>query len=65
MNVKNNDNMSVQISGEVNILYNWNLNIVNIGMLANRYAGLKRNPVMKEITVAFSTYRVIRGVSRR
>lgn len=65
MNVKNNDNMSVQISGEVNILYNWNLNIVNIGMLAKRYAGLKKNPVMKEITVAFSTYRVIRGVSRR
>ena len=64
MNVKNNDNMSVQISGEVNILYNWNLNIVNIGMLANRYAGLKKEPVMKEITLALCIYCVISGVWR-
>jgi len=65
MKVKNNDNRSVHISGDVMIRYNWNLNIVNIGILANKYAGLNKKPAKKDNTVTLRTYLVTNGVSRQ
>ena len=65
MKVKNSDKISVHISGDVMIRYNWNLKIVNIGMLANKYAGLNKKPAKKDNTVTLRTYLVTNGVSRQ
>ena len=65
MKVKNNERISVHISGDVMIRYNWNLKIVNIGILANKYAGLNKKPAKKDNTVTLRTYLVTNGVSRQ
>ena len=65
MKVKNSDKISVHISGDVMIRYNWNLKIVNIGILANKYAGLNKKPAKKDNTVTLRTYLVTNGVSRQ
>ena len=62
MKVKNNDSISAHIKGGVRIRYSWNLNSVNNGMLAIKYAGLKKKPAKKDIIWALRTYRVMSGV---